>query len=213
MRPKSSIFYGLLVMAIGILLIVYCKHTQLLSWVVILVGASLTIPCIYTLVSTIISERKRTPVDGFNIRLTGFGAIVASIIGIGVGIWLMCVPDFFIGFIAYAFGAILIIYGIYHLCVIIWLCAPAKLSGGFYIIPLLLIAAGVVILCTNVRTIQSTVILITGIGLVCSGFNSIIEYVGTSNAYRAIKAAEKKESESPVTPDKNTETADTETAD
>ena len=42
---------------------------------------------------------------------------------------------------------------------------------GFYIIPVVLIGAGVVILCTTVRTMNSVVVLLTGILLVSAALN------------------------------------------
>lgn len=190
MRPASTVFYGILVVLIGILLIVFHNHGELLSWVVILAGISLIIPCLYTLISTVSGERKqrRQGVDTFSLRLMTSGMVVTSVIGIGLGIWLVVSPGFFIGFLAYAFAVLLIIYGIYHLCILLWVCKPLKMPGYFYIIPVLLIIAGLVILFSTVREIQSAVILITGIGLIGAGFSSIIEYIAARSAAQAIKS-------------------------
>lgn len=184
-RPTSTVFYGFLVIVIGIILIVFHTHAELLDWVVILAGISLIVPCLYTLISTISGERKKRSNniadDTLGYRFMSFGVVLTSVLGIALGIWLIVKPAFFIGFLAYAFAVVLILYGIYHLCVILWLCRPAKLPAYFYIIPLLLIIAGVVILCTSVRHIQSAVILITGIGLIGAGLSSFFEYIATSS--------------------------------
>lgn len=191
MRPTSTVFYGFLVIVIGIILIVFHTHAELLNWVVILAGISLIVPCLYTLISTVSGERRQrrnnVAADTLGYRFMSFGVVLTSVIGIALGIWLIVNPAFFIGFLAYAFAVVLILYGLYHLCVILWLCRPAKLPAYFYIIPLLLIIGGVVILCTSVRQIQSTVILITGIGLIGAGLSSFFEYIATSSIAASTK--------------------------
>lgn len=186
MRPVSTVFYGFLVIVIGILLIVFHTHTNLLDWVVILAGITLIIPCLYTLITTLSGERKarRGGYTSFNTRMMTSGIVLTSVIGIALGVWLVATPAFFIGFLAYAFAILLIIYGLYHICVLVWFCRPVAMPIWFYIIPVLLIVAGVVILGTSVREIQATVILITGIGLVASGFSSITEYVVANRPVR-----------------------------
>ena len=45
-----------------------------------------------------------------------------------------------------------------------------------------MVATGIIILCTSLRDINTVVVLVTGIALVASSFNSIMEYIGTRNA-------------------------------
>lgn len=189
MRPKSSLFYGLLVIAIGILLIAFNNRGELLSWVVILAGLALIIPCVFTLINAVNDNRRASHngTDTFNQRLMTTGVVITSVIGIALGLWMIVSPNFFIGFIAYGFAVLLILYGIYHLCVVIWLCRPLVLPGGFYIIPILMIIAGLVILFTSVRYIKSAVIIITGIGLIGAGVSSILEFVAAGSSKRAIE--------------------------
>ncbi|MCM1110727.1 MAG: DUF308 domain-containing protein [Clostridium sp.] len=179
MRPKSTLFYGMLVMAIGILLIVFSGRGELLNWVVILAGISLIIPCLYTLVATITDERRAASdgADTFSLRMMTSGVVITSVLGIALGIWMLAAPNFFIRFIAYAFAVLLIVYGVYHICVLVWLCRPAVLPWGLYIIPVLMVIAGIAILATSLHDLKSAVIIITGIGLIGSGFSSILEYV------------------------------------
>lgn len=181
MRSVSSIFYGLLTMVIGAVLIAFHSHGELLTWVVILAGIALIVPCLFTMLSTLSASRRRrrAGTDSFSLRLTTTGVMITGFIGIGLGIWLVAAPDFFIRFLAYAFAVLLILYGIYHFCIATWLCGPKRLSAGYYFIPMLLIIAGVVILFTSVRQIKSAVILITGIGLIFSGVSSFCEYLAS----------------------------------
>ena len=99
-----------------------------------------------------------------------------------LSVWMVVSPAFFVGLLAYIFGAILILYGIFHIIVVAVWSRPFILPWWFYLIPVLMIIAGVVILCTDVRTINSAVVLITGIALVASSVNSVLEISATNPA-------------------------------
>lgn len=178
MRPKSSsLFYGLAVTAIGILLLVLNGRAELLSWVVMLVGLSIIVPCIYMMAATL-SARRQARRDGVSSPASSMADIcitITSVLGILLGLWMVFNPGFFIGFLAYAFAILLILYGIWQIVQIGYIYRPQP--AGLYVVPVLMIAAGCVILFSSVRTIQYTVVLITGISLICAGINSILSYV------------------------------------
>ncbi len=95
-------------------------------------------------------------------------------------------PDFFVGLTAYLFAVVLVIYGIYEIVLLSWLSKPYKMPFGFYVIPIILIAAGVVILCTTVRTMNAVVVLLTGIMLLGAAVNWALQrMLVTSPAHRA----------------------------
>lgn len=179
MRPKTSLLYGIMVVAAGVLLLIFNGKAQLLSWIVILTGISLVVPCLCSLVSAISSNRQaqRDGSGSMSLSILNSGVVIASLIGIGFGLWMIIHPAFFIGFLAYAFAVIIILYGVYQILEIAWIYRPQP--AGLYIIPVLMIIAGAVILFSSVRTIQYTVVLITGVSLVCAGLNAILEYALT----------------------------------
>ncbi len=173
---STSLFYGLLVIAAGVLLIIFNGRAEFLSWVVVLAGITLAVPCLCSLISAISSNRQaqRDGASNVSLSILNSGIVIASIIGIGIGGWMIFNPTFFIGFLAYAFAVIIILYGIYQVLQIAWIYRP--LPAYLYIIPVLMIIAGCVILFSSVHTIQYTVVLITGISLICAGLNNVLQY-------------------------------------
>ena len=104
---------------------------------------------------------------------------------------LMCIfPAEFAKFFVYVFAALLIIFGVFHIVDLASWNKSVKFPFFFYIIPILMVAAGIVILCTPLSGINEVVVLITGIALTASSFNSIMEYFGTRKAAIAPKDAE-----------------------
>lgn len=176
----------LIVMAVGILLIVYHQHLDLLNWLVIAVGVALVVPALYS-VFTAISNRRhisQAAQENDHLRVATRSTLWASAGAVALGIWMIVNPGFFVGLIAYIFGAILVLYGIFHIVIIAMAAKTYRMPGWFYVIPVLMIIAGVVILCTSVRSMNAIVVLITGIALVASSVNSVMEYVGTSSTPR-----------------------------
>lgn len=176
----------LIVMAVGILLIIYHQHLNLLNWLVIAVGVALVVPAVYSVI-TAISNRRRIrqgEQDNDPMRVATRSTLWASAGAVALGVWMIVNPGFFVGLIAYIFGAILVLYGIFHIVLIAMAAKSFRMPGWFYVIPVLMIIAGAVILCTSVRLMNDIVVLITGIGLVASAVNSVMEQVGTSTSLR-----------------------------
>lgn len=168
---NSNLFQAIIVGLVGILLIFLHGRIDLLNWVSIAVGLMFVLPSLYVLCTRLGSKQK----------LPG-GIAFVSVGGIILGL-LMCIfPSAFAGFFVYVFAALLTIFGIYHIVDLSSWSKHVKFPFYFYIIPILMVAAGIIILCTSLRDINSTVVLITGIALVASSVNSIMEYIGTRNA-------------------------------
>ncbi len=166
MKNNSTSWLTILITAaVGILLIIFHNQVNLLQWIILAMGIAVAVPSFYNLLASFGNNHRDT--NG-NIRIS---SIVASIGALALGIWMIINPTFFVGLLAYLFAAIMIIYGIIQLVVLNYASRPARLPFGFYVIPLLVIIAGVVILCTSVHTMNAVVVLITGIMLVLSAIN------------------------------------------
>lgn len=168
MSGKIDLFTSVIVLAVGIALICLYQRVDILDWIVILIGIMFMIPGIFSLVSGISSRMSGNVAS----VIAGIGAIVLGAV--------MCIfPTPFAHILVYIFAGILIVGGIYHIAFIGWLSKPFILPWYYYIIPVLMIIAGLLMIFTDLRTINSVVVLITGISLVCSSFNSLIEWVAT----------------------------------
>ena len=180
----------LTVMAVGIVLIAYHTHLDLLNWLVLAVGIALVVPALYSVIVTLSnrSKYKEMADEGVPVREAARSTLWASAGAIALGIWMIVNPALFVGLIAYFFGAILVLYGIFHIVMIAMAARNFAIPGWFYVIPVLMIIGGGVILCTDVRTMNSIVVLITGIALVASAVNSVLEFTGTRDSNRRLKA-------------------------
>lgn len=180
MKRFSSFITIVVTAAVGIIFIVWNSHIALLSWFVIAMGICLILPGLVSLIETLTTRYRgrrtvessgQEEVDFVEKRTPSFFTIVASICTVALGVWMILAPDFFIGIIAYLFAAILIVYGLYQIYSLGWLNAGFAMPWFLYVVPVLMVGAGVVIMCTSVHTMNSVVVLLAGIMLVVSAVN------------------------------------------
>ncbi len=170
--------------AVGVLFVIWHSRIDLLSWIVVAMGVLLIIPGAYNMITSMAGHRQaRRIAAGESVAVTKRGAgrnadissMLASVCTIGLGVWMLVNPDFFVGMLAYLFAVLLIAYGLYQIYSLAYLSRPYVMPWFFYIVPVVLVAAGVVILCTSVRTMNSVVVLVTGIMLIVSAVNRALQ--------------------------------------
>ena len=170
MNRRNSYWLTIIVTAVvGILFILWHGRIDALSWIVVAMGILLAIPAVYNLIFAMVTTARQS--DKPSGRTTNLSSVVASVCTLALGVWMMINPAFFVGLMAYLFAALLVAYGVYQILVTAYFSRPYSMPWFFYIVPVLLVAAGVVILCTSVRTMNSVVVLVTGILLVASAIN------------------------------------------
>lgn len=170
--------------AVGILFVMWHSRIDLLSWIVVAMGVLLIIPGAYNMITLLVSRRRERRLEaGESAAVTrrgagreaGFSSMLASICTIALGVWMLVNPGFFVGLLAYLFAVLLIIYGLYQIYSLAYLSRPYVMPWFFYIVPVALVVAGVVILCTSVHTMNSVVVLVTGIMLIVSAVNRALQ--------------------------------------
>lgn len=188
MRSSTSWLTIFITALVGILMIVWHTRLDILSWIVIALGLMFIIPGIYNFISGF--AEKRDCGDGKTCERPTGSSVIASLGCIALGAWMVFQPGFFVGLTAYLFATILVVYGIYEIILLSWMSKPYKMPFGFYIIPVILIITGIVILCTTVRTMNSMMVLLTGIMLLGASVNWALQrMLVTSPARRGKNAA------------------------
>lgn len=186
----------LITAAVGVLFIVWHNEVNLFQWLVRALGVMLLIPGVYVLFHSIseIQARKTNTNDEsktaitFRRRSAAISLLIVSGATVFIGLWMLLQPSFFASLIAYLFAAILLLYGIYQLIVVAYYSRPAKLSWHFYIIPSLFMAVSLTILLTSLHTLDSVVTLITGILLLASALNAVVQTIIVRTLIQQINA-------------------------
>lgn len=163
MNLKNELVTAVVVGIVGILLIIFEGRGDLLSWIAVVIGIMFIIPSAYLLFGELSGRRGSH----------NSSSLIAALGGLGLGVCLCVVPGFFVGIFIYMFAILLILGGLYQIIVI---TRAGGMPGAFYVVPALLIVAGVVMLCAGIERDSSAIVLIAGIGMVLYSVNSILEY-------------------------------------
>ena len=176
MNGKSNFWTNLFILAGGIVLICMHDRVNLLSWAVFILGILFAIPGLIG----ILGAMRRSAGNSSTSTVNTASAVGSLLIGLIMIFW----PEPFVSVFVYFLGAILILFGAMQ----IWFLAvggrAVALPGWLYILPVCVIIAGVVLICTPIRETQSVFTLIAGIAMVCNAVNGLLIYL---SAYQSMQ--------------------------
>ena len=170
MKGKSYVFTYVSSLVIGILLLIYHGHSELYSSIVVAIGALIAVPSLILLLTMLFHKRPATPASA-GARAITVTSEVAAAAALAFGIWMMCTPNFFITAIIYTLGAILILVAFAQIAYVYQAARPFRPSAGWFIVPLLTLAAGVVIIVLGPQRVSACAGLVAGIALIVYAAN------------------------------------------
>ncbi|MDR2499144.1 MAG: DUF308 domain-containing protein [Tannerellaceae bacterium] len=151
---------SILAMLAGLLMILW--PSQMIHYMVMAIGALFILAGIYTLVLYVRSSETRRTVH-----------IVAAIASLLLGAWLMIVPSFFINILMYIWGILLALSGTQQIVALIAARKYTTVHIAYYILPAIIIAAGIVIMLHPGTVISKTFIILGALSLLY-GINELI---------------------------------------
>lgn len=160
-------------LAAGIVLICMHDRINLVQWVIVFVGVMFAIPGVCGLIEAL-AGRNRNKGKG-----SAAVPVLASLGSLIIGVIMIFCPVPFEAVFVYFLAAVLILGGIWHIWVLAVGVRPLTLPGWLYVLPVLVAAAGIVILVTPVRETESIFTLIAGIALVCIAANGLFIYLAS----------------------------------
>ena len=154
MKNSNYVIAYISALVTGILLLIFHGKDSLYNSVVIVIGVLIAIPSLVLLFSELFSKTPSGP--GHNLAgILKWTSVVASLVGLAFGIWMICSPAFFVKAIIYTLGAILVIVGILQMVCIYQAARPLHPAAAWFIIPGLALAAGVVIILLGADKVSS----------------------------------------------------------
>lgn len=184
-KKSGELTANIIALVAGVVLILLHNRLMLLDYIVMLIGIILILPSVFVIFSYFKTRNDGLPNAG------GILAVIISFLAITVGIVMLSKPVIFVGLLTYFLAALLLCFGLYHIIYMASSYRIYKFPLWYYILPVLIFVAGIVILVTDLAKIQSTVVLITGIALVLFAVHSVV----TSYPLRKSLKSEEKEEE------------------
>ena len=117
----------------GVLLVAWPEAAIL--YLVITIGALFLVPGLFSVFWLSYSWKAEWNVLSYS----GLGSLL-------FGLWLMIMPAFFVGILMYVLGAVLVLAGISQIVNLSAARSWTVVPGGFFVVPVLVLIAGVVVL-------------------------------------------------------------------
>lgn len=157
---------------IGILLMVWPEAA--IIYLVIAIGAMFFLPSLFTLAGYFMKGRQL----GMYFPIVSVGSLL-------FGLWLMISPAFFVGILMYVLGAVLVFAGISQIVGLLGARSHASVSFGYYVMPVLILLAGLVVL-VNPFAAAAVPFIILGVSSTAYGISELI------NIYRFRRKEDKR---------------------
>lgn len=148
-----SIIRCICALVIGVLLVAWPEAAIL--YLVITIGVLFLVPGLFSLSGYLIRGKQ----DGSRFPIAGLGSLL-------FGLWLMIMPAFFVGILMYVLGAVLVLAGISQIVNLSAARSWTVVPGGFFVIPVLVLIAGIVVL-----------FIILGVSSIVYGLSDLINII------------------------------------
>lgn len=152
---------------IGLLLVLF--PAQAGEYFVLTLGVVFMVPSLIGLISYLVQKpenRRRFPIEA-----------VGSLL---FGLWLVIMPDFFADLLTFVLGFILVMGGVQQIASLMVARSWMKVPGGFYVVPLLILIAGVVALF-NPTGVRSTAFIIIGVTCLVYALSELVTWMKFSS--------------------------------
>lgn len=166
-RMNYSLIRTVFALIIGLVLVIWPNTAS--DYLVITIGVLFIIPGLISLIGYFTSDRtlnRRFPVEGLGSLL--------------FGVWLVIMPDFFANLLMYVLGVILILGGAHQIYAVAIARRWTNVPAGFYVLPALILLAGLLILFNPVEA-RNSAFLIIGIASIVYAVTELINWFRFTN--------------------------------
>ena len=158
-----SIIRCVCALVIGVLLVAWPEAAIL--YLVITIGVLFWVPGLFSVFGYLMSGKQ----SGTSFPIAGLGSLL-------FGLWLMVMPAFFVGILMYVLGAILVLAGISQIVNLSAARSWTIVPGGFFVIPVLVLIAGMVVLF-NPFTAATVPFIILGVSSIVYGLSDLVSII------------------------------------
>ena len=171
MKNTQYLVSYIFTLIIGVLLLVYSRQTNIFEIIVVVIGICFIIP---SLVGLYMGFAGKKQTDGSR-KSRPWYIGTSAIAGLVGGVLLVAMPGFFVHYLIYTFGVILVVAGIIQ---ILFLSAEGRDIGGmptaWFIMPWIIVATGIAIIIIGPEKLADAATIVTGIALTLYSINGLL---------------------------------------
>ncbi|MDE5793584.1 MAG: DUF308 domain-containing protein [Muribaculaceae bacterium] len=180
MKSKNLTYTGIVTLILGIALL-FMQATAI-NVVVMVVGGAFLLSALIDLI--VVLRSKATLEANGERKSTSSISIISTLTAVAtgaLGLWMLLNPGSFSALLVYVFAAIILLAGLYHISMLGFGFRNARFPFAFYILPILLVGAGVVVFVLGPVKMMNAIVLVTGIALIVYSVCNFLEAAGESN--------------------------------
>lgn len=185
MKSKNLTYTGIVTLILGVALL-FMQATAI-NVVVMVVGGAFLLSSIIDLI--IVFKSKATLEVNGEKRSTTSISIISTLTAVAtgaLGLWMLLRPASFSSLLVYVFAAIILLAGLYHISMLGFGFSNVRFPFAFYILPILLVATGVVVFILGPMKMMNAIVLVTGIALIVYAVCNFIEAAGESSYQKVL---------------------------
>lgn len=157
-----SLMRAVCALVIGMILVMFPDQAS--NYFVITIGVIFLVPSLISIIAYLTNGKKKQQ----RFPIEGIGSLL-------FGLWLIIMPHFFSNLLTIILGFILLMGGIQQLASVSTLRALVKVSYRYYVVPTLILIAGLVALF-NPTGVQRTAFIIIGISCMVYAFSEFVNW-------------------------------------
>ncbi|MDR2962348.1 MAG: DUF308 domain-containing protein [Bacteroidales bacterium] len=181
MKKLTISFFTLRIISAVVLGVIFLLIPETaLKTIVIIIGVLFIVPGLFAFIKYLFSNSERRPDILF--LFAGLGSLL-------FGVALVWQPDFFVAVLMYILGVVLLLAGIEQLVTVIRARANTQVPTFFYIIPVLLLVAGVIVV-VNPESFAAFIMRLIGVMSIVYAIMEVIYHVKFKRHEAAVKVVE-----------------------
>ena len=157
-----SLMRAVCALVIGMILVMFPDQAS--NYFVITIGVIFLVPSLISIIAYLTNGKKKQQ----RFPIEGIGSLL-------FGLWLIIMPHFFSNLLTIILGFILLMGGIQQLASVSTLRTLVKVSYRYYVVPTLILIAGLVALF-NPTGVQRTAFIIIGISCMVYAFSEFVNW-------------------------------------
>ena len=179
-KISINLLTNVILLLAGIILIVFHGVPNILEWGCRVMGAMFMLPAVVYLIMVAVRHADaRTSAD--------YMGVLPAVGGLCFGLVMIIKAHLFDGILQLLLGMLLLVLGLFHVIYLLLSRKSLNIKSWYYICPLIVLLCGILSLTLpSLRTSVSTVVLITGIGLLLFNFTSLQEYLAERRVRRSV---------------------------
>lgn len=188
MTNKGNCFVSIVILLLGAVFCWFSGHDHFTRWIVLLCGLAFVVPAAVSILGMFVSGKAQ--------RMSALMRVVQIICGVAglvLGLCIIFMPDVFRSLLFYPFGALLVAGGLFQEFQVSHRNRSVDYPGWLHVVPVLLIAAGVVLLCVpalHELSAERWMLLMVGISAILFGVNGICVSVMARRLPKRLKEGE-----------------------